>query len=254
MRGTGTPRKERTPAERFAKALDSLEDAVMFILFLLCFLVGLYSLYDSYLVYQKANDTSVLKFKPGYETEQEDEREIKGNMVAWVEVKGTTIDYPVMQGASNTEYLNTDPYGDYSLSGSIFLDYRNSANLSDDYLLIYGHHMDANAMFGGLDHYCEETFFNAHPKGTLVLEHTAYDIDLFAAISADAFDEIIFDPTGSAENTEPLLDFIRKQALQYREPELPANARILGLSTCSDASTNARIIVFGILNDYTGAQ
>lgn len=43
-------------------------------------------------------------------------------MVAWLTIDDTKIDYPVMQGKDNTEYLNKDPYGDYALAGSIFLD------------------------------------------------------------------------------------------------------------------------------------
>ena len=109
-------------------------------------------------------------------------------------------------------------------------------------------------MFGGLDHFLNDSFFTAHPRGTLILEHTAYEIDLFAAIRADAHDDIVFDPTATDKNTEPLMEFIRTQAVQYREPDLPADARILGLSTCSDASSNAIVIVFGLLTEYSESR
>ena len=91
--------------------LSEIEDAFVFLICVLLFLIGLYALIDSYLVYQHANDTSLLKHKPGYEAEEVD-REIVGNMVAWVSLEGTNIDYPVMQGINNEEYLNKDPYGD----------------------------------------------------------------------------------------------------------------------------------------------
>lgn len=248
MRGTGVHKKERTPAERFAKALDSLEDAVMFILFLLCFLVGLYSLYDSYLVYQKANDTSVLKFKPGYETEQEDEREIKGNMVAWVEVKGTTIDYPVMQGASNTEYLNTDPYGDYSLSGSIFLDYRNSADLSDDYLLIYGHHMERGAMFGALDAFADPAYLEAHREGILYIQDVPHPFHIYAFLETYATDERVFAPTVTDRSMTEA--FVREKASYDDEAVRNAfQGRLLALSTCKYPDTADRTVLFAVLED-----
>lgn len=55
-----------------------------------------------------------------------------------------------MQGEDNMEYLNKDPYGDYSLSGSIYMDSRNTSDMSDDYLLLYGHHMENDYMFGSI--------------------------------------------------------------------------------------------------------
>ena len=97
--------------KKFIRFLDRLTDKMMFLLFLLFFLIGVYALYDSYMVYMAANDDSLLKFKPGYEKE-EPEKEIKGNMVAWLTLDDTSIDYPVMQGDDNSEYLNVDPYGD----------------------------------------------------------------------------------------------------------------------------------------------
>lgn len=93
--------------KRIIHVLDRTEDAFVFLLCVILFFVGLYALIDSYLVYQHANDTSLLKHKPGYETD--DGRDIVGNMVAWLTVKDTNIDYPVMQGSNNEEYLNTDP-------------------------------------------------------------------------------------------------------------------------------------------------
>ncbi|MCR5793722.1 MAG: class B sortase, partial [Solobacterium sp.] len=66
-------------------------------------------------------------------------------------IDDTGIDFPVMQGSDNTEYLTKDPDGNYSVCGSVFLDCRNSADLSDPYNLVYGHHMRGQYMFGALD-------------------------------------------------------------------------------------------------------
>ena len=202
---------------------------------------------------------SLLKFKPELSASGDglSLSEILGvnqDVRAWLTLDDTGIDYPIVQGQDNSEYLNKDVFGNFSLSGSLFLDSRSSGDFTDTYSLIYGHHMDANAMFGGLDHFLDDSFFTAHPRGTLILEHTAYAIDLFAAIRADAYDDIIFDPTATDTDTEPLMEFIRTQAVQYREPDLPADARILGMSTCSDASSNARVIVFGLLTEYSESR
>ena len=103
---------------------DRAVDTALLIFFLLFMLIGGYGVYDSYLVYQNANDTSILKYKPTGDTLPEEK--ISENMIAWLTMDDTSIDYPVMQGRTNNEYLNLNPYGEYALSGSIFLDSNNS--------------------------------------------------------------------------------------------------------------------------------
>lgn len=149
---------------------------------------------DSWLVYHHANDDSLLRFKPGYEREAADQP-IQGNMVAWLTVDDTMIDYPVMQGETNEEYLNKDPYGNYSMSGSIFLDSRNTADFTDAYSLIYGHHMEGDYMFGPLHHFLEQDYLDTHPSGELIVGDVTYEIMFFAAQEAPATQELIFNPT-----------------------------------------------------------
>ncbi len=248
MQDVGTSGKIRTPARMLARILDRLEDLFLLVFFLLCFLIGAYSVYDSYLVYQKANDTSVLKFKPGYEKEAEDAREITGNMVAWVEVQNTSIDYPVMQGASNTEYLNTDPYGDYSLSGSIFLDYRNSPDLSDGYLLIYGHHMERGSMFGALDAFADPTYLKAHQEGILYIGEVSHPFHIFAFLETYATDDRVFSPTVTEEAVTEA--FVQEKASYYDQALRESyQGRLLALSTCKYPDTADRTVVFAILED-----
>ena len=118
---------------KLIRFINYLIDKTLFLICLVFFLLGSYGLYDSYMVYQHTTDNSILKYKPGYETDDADNKEIKENMVAWLTLDDTGVDYPVMQGDDNTEYLNKDPYGDYSLAGSIFLDSRNDPDFKDLY-------------------------------------------------------------------------------------------------------------------------
>ena len=131
---------------------DKLFDRLIVLVSLLFFLICAYAMYDAAMVYYNANDTSVLKYKPDL-TNPEVLKEISKDAIAWITVDDTKIDYPVMQGKNNNEYLNKDPFGKYSLSGSIFLDSRNSSDFSDPFSVLYGHHMDYGAMFGALDEF-----------------------------------------------------------------------------------------------------
>ena len=146
-------------------------DYIVLIAALLLFLICLYAMIDAYMVYAGANDSNIMKYKPAAgDTEM--------------------IDYPVMQGETNSEYLNKDPYGEFSLSGSIFLDSRNEKMFSDPYSLIYGHHMEYGAMFGSLDGYADREYFDAHKTGTLtVIKGAEYKITFFASCKAQATTE-----------------------------------------------------------------
>lgn len=244
----GTKEEDRLRRwKKVIRILDKCEDGILFLLCMFLFLIGLYALIDSYLVYQHANDDSLLKFKPGYEGE-EPNREIQGNMVAWLTIEDTKIDYPVMQGETNEEYLNKDPYGDYSLSGSIFLDSRNAADFSDSYSLIYGHHMEGKHMFGELHSYLKENYFGKHRKGELTVGEQKFKIELFAAVTVEATQPIIFNPT---EHTEAeLLAYIEKNADIYDPAVIETKKegdRLLALSTCKYPDSVERVVVFGRL-------
>ena len=225
---------------RIVRFLDRLTDAGLLVFFLLLFAMGSYALYDSALVYMDANDTSLLKYKPGYEKE-EPEKEIKGNMTAWITLDDTDIDYPVMQGDDNSEYLNKDPYGEYSLSGSIFLDSRNASDFSDPYSLIYGHHMEHGAMFGALDDFLDEDYFSAHRTGTLYAGDDVYRIQVFGVLECAATQEEIFAPTEI-----PLKDtarYITQKAMYLDEKAWDKDQKILALSTCKYPDTADRTVV-----------
>ena len=105
-------------------------NTIVVIVSLLLFLICLYAMIDAVMVYNGANDSGIMKYKPA-SGNTEELRELSDEAVAWLTVDSTRIDYPVMQGKTNAEYLNKDPYGEFSLSGSIFLDNRNDKTFSD---------------------------------------------------------------------------------------------------------------------------
>lgn len=224
--------------------LDRLEDMVGLLVCLVLFLIGLYATVDSWLVYHHANDDSLLRFKPGYEREAADQP-IQGNMVAWLTVDDTMIDYPVMQGETNEEYLNKDPYGNYSMSGSIFLDSRNTADFTDAYSLIYGHHMEGDYMFGPLHHFLEQDYLDTHPSGELIVRDVTYEIMFFAALEAPATQELIFNPTEYL--VEDILKYVKEHAQSYENN--PKEGTVVALSTCKYPDSANRVLLFGYMKE-----
>ena len=220
---------------------------IVAIVSLLLFLICLYAMIDAAMVYNGANDSGIMKYKPAAGNTEE-LRELSDDAVAWITIDGTRIDYPVMQGKTNAEYLNKnkDPYGGFSLSGSIFLDNRNDKSFSDPYSLIYGHHMEYGAMFGALDEFKDKAYFDAHRTGLLTVTNgDEYNIRFFAACMAQATEKVIFDPPES--NNQALLDYLNEHAFIYDPSGVDAGLKLIALSTCQSAESNERMIVFGVL-------
>lgn len=79
-------------------------------------------------------------------------------------------------------YVNTDVYGDFSLAGSIFLDYRCAKDFSDPYSIVYGHHMSDSKMFGDIDKYKKKKFFDENRTGVLITPNKTFNLKIFAVL------------------------------------------------------------------------
>ena len=146
------------------------------------------------------------------------------------------------------DYVNRDVTGAFSLSGSVFLDSRCAAGLTDPYTLMYGHHMENGAMFGDVAAFAQADFFAAHTTGSVSLPDAAYTVELFACLCTDAYDSAVYDPARYQTGVQPLLDYLAANAVQQRPCSADARAGILALSTCAGAETNGRVVVFGWLH------
>lgn len=225
---------------RFWKALNDIYGWIMTASFVLILLIGVWQIYDNYYVFSHTIDNSVLRYKPGASDSSDGEQApFTDDLVGWLTIDGTDIDYPVMQGSDNAEYLSKDPYGGYSATGSIFLDSRSSPDFTDSFSIIYGHHMDYGRLFGALDDFLDENYLSQHTSGTLIVGKDAdvtYNIEVFAAMRVSAKEKTIFD----LEKDE-IRKFIHDNAdilLNEREGD------IIALSTCADATTTMRKVVF----------
>ncbi len=97
------------------------------------------------------------------------ERNWVAGQVAWIEIEGTNINYPVMQSSNNTWYLNHDYLGRDDAMGAIFLDYRNDSDFRDNVSILYGHRTSGKLMFSDVAKYSDSEFFALHLNGRLFL-------------------------------------------------------------------------------------
>lgn len=230
----------------FWKRLNELYIRLLIIFFAIVMLIGLWQVYDNYYTFSHSLDESIVRYKPDpARPEAAASSPITDDMVAWLTVDGTNIDYPVMQGEDNSYYLNTDPFGNYALSGSIFLDSRCAPDFSDSFSVIYGHHMDYGKMFGSLDDFLNEDYLKSHSRGTLMIGRNAdrvCGLEIFAAMKINASEKTVFDMDG---------DHIREYLEQSSSVRLTEgdDRKILGLATCVGSEAAVKTVVFCYISE-----
>ena len=223
------------------------------ILILLMLSYGVYSLWDTYKIYANSYaDEELLKFRPTDDGEDnptlKDLKKLNPDVKAWIQVPKTNIDYPVVQGQDDMEYINKNVYGEFELSGAIFLSCLNKDDFSDPYNLVYGHNMKNGGMFADVADFTNKEYFETHQKGKLYLTDATRKIRFFACMKVTAADAKIYHPDGyRKENLKDLLDYIQANAVQYRDVNVADENSLIALSTCSEAETNGRVVLIGKL-------
>lgn len=241
------------------RAANFLLNTVVFGILCLVGIYSAYALWDNNRVYMAAENVQneMLKLKPETQTEEKQETadfsellKINPDICGWVTMENTHIDYPVLQGSTNHTYINRDVYGEFAMAGSIFLDSRNARDFTDTCSLLYGHYMENNKMFGDLELYKDQTFFEENRAGTLMLPEKNYELEIISCMLVSAASDIITDPTQWQDaNINSFWNYVEKNSLHIHEELLEdlkssgGPVKILTLSTCSYEFTDARTVV-----------
>jgi len=109
-------------------------------------------------------------YKSAWQTEIYAIISANSNVIAWLEVPNSPINYPIVQGDDNCWYLYHTISGQNNPSGSIFLDYRNNSNFRNLHSIIYGHNMRDGSMFAGLHNWYGDVFFIHTAEASLKFE------------------------------------------------------------------------------------
>ena len=173
-------------------------------------------------------------------------REINPDIVGWLYIEGTEINYPVVQSTDNDYYLHHLFNGRLNGAGCLFLDSSNDPSFSDPHSVIYGHYMQNGSMFAGLGGYKKQEFYDEHKTVLLLTPNKNYHVELFSAYvaseSSDAW-QLNFE---NDEYADWLAAACESSGIATDVSPTVEN-RVLTLSTCSYEYSGARLVVLGIL-------
>ena len=242
------------------KVLGTIVNLLVLTIIIPILAYAVYALWDAEQLYSAADSSHYAVYKPSVKTYQRGDSDdqfkklqnINPDVIAWLDVYGTHIDYPVTQGETNLTYLNTNAEGEHSLSGSIFMDSENTCDFSDFNSILYGHHMDKNAMFGDIGNFIDKDMFDTRRYGSLYYNEKEYGIEFFAFDHTDAYDfKMYYAGVNDIEQRQEYIDYIKSKAVHTRNVDVGPGDRIILLSTCSSRTTNGRDILIGKITDTT---
>ncbi len=222
-------------------------------IFSLMFVVGVYALWDTRTMDVEAKATHWQPYKP-VEPEALSFHELQAinpDVVAWLTVYGTNIDYPVCYNADINWYLTHDAEGKVVSSGALFIDPDDPADFTDFTTLVYGHHMERNIMFGQIAEFKRSEIFDKYHFGNLYAAGRSWGIQVFCMLEADAYDPVVYRRglLGDAGAQQQFIDLLRERAVQWRDIGVKPGDRLILMSTCSSASTNGRDILVGRIDE-----
>ena len=223
---------------------------------------AIYSLTYTYQIYNNSFlDSELLSIKPTYTGDDTDNTitfkellAINEDTTSWVTIDDTYIDFPIMQGEDDYEYVNKNIYGDFELSGSIFLSSQNSSDYSDPYNLLYGHNIKGGGMFGDIIKYRDESFFNENLNGILYLPKATYSVSIYAYVECSAHEDNIFYASKDISEMEDFQIWLKENAMHYKDIGVTSEDKIIAMTTCENATTDGRCAIVGKLEQIATVE
>lgn len=182
-------------------------------------------------------------------------QKVNPDVVGWIYQKDTIINYPIMRGSDNDQYLHSDINKKYSVSGSIFMDYRNSGDFSDFNTIVYGHHMHDGSMFKSLRGYTKETdYYKDHKTFELITPDKKYHLQIVSAFITPATSEAYTYSFNNIADKQAFLNYAVKNSKISTGVTATTDDKIITLSTCAYDYDEARYVVVCKAVPWTKAE
>ena len=163
-------------------------------------------------------------------------KEKNSDIVAWLKVKGTNIETTVVKSTNNDYYLTHNFNKEYNSAGWIFADYKNKVDGTDKNLVIYGHNMRDDSMFGSLKWVINEDWYNNEDNKyiTLITENETQVYEVFSVYQIEKDDYYIQTNFNTEKEFNTFAQTIKKRSKKDFNVDVNENDNILTLSTCAN--------------------
>lgn len=192
-------------------------------------------------VHPKTNKTLLIQ------TEYVDIFNLNPDLVGWLYVPGTVINYPVVQSPEWVNYyLTRDFYGQDSKHGAIYADEMADIKRPSDNVTIYGHKMKDGSMFAALHEYSDKAFYDANPVidfNTIYEDHSYQIFSVFITTANEGgFDYHNF-VDGTEEEFNAFVAKCKELSLYDTGVDVTYGDKLITLSTCEHNVSNGRYVV-----------
>lgn len=170
-------------------------------------------------------------------------REVNPDVVGWILIPDTQINYPLMQGTDNSYYLERTWDKKSNATGSIFLEYLSNPELTDFNTILYGHNMNDGSMFAGIREYRNDTYWQEHPYIYIRSDQGVYRYEIFSSYLATV-NSITFGLGFPGEEARSqFLDHALENSVIHTGIHPETTDRIITLSTCSGSTYYTRWVI-----------
>ena len=214
-------------------------------------IADIYHIYEP--VYNTSEETQEMKRNKTYVLLDAAKKllDINDEIVGFMTIEGTPIDIPVLQTKDNSKYLDLNFRGEESRAGALFLDWRNHFDHVDDQghliednsqnLVVYGHNMADESMFGSLKYYQRNAdYYDQHPLIHFNSNYEYYTYKIFAFFLVDSEDEseTKFDCWNRLDfnDATEFYDFVneaKRRSIRLNDVDVKYGDQLLTLSTCN---------------------
>lgn len=176
------------------------------------------------------------------ETDLDALRQVNEDVIGWIMIPDTVINYPLLQGEDNHYYLDYTWDKQQNRVGSIFMESTNNPDLSDFHTIIYGHNLREKTMFSPIRNYKKQTYWEEHPFVYVVTDEGVYRYDIYssyeAGVTSDTY-RLGFKEQGK----QVFIDMGLEQSVIDTGVMPETTDRILTLSTCTGNGHATRWVV-----------
>lgn len=255
-------KKKHHRGRRKKKGGSNIVSNIILVIAIVVFAVSAYKLYGIFSEYnkgdkeyQKIQDLVINTDKKDDTKEEtfsvdfEKLLEMNSDVVGWIRFdEPSEINYPVVQGRDNEEYLKRTFEANTNKLGTLFVDVNNPGDFSGRNTFIYGHNMKNGSMFAQLLKYKDDSFYKEHPYFYIYTpDGKVRTYEIFSAgVVKDTSDSYIMDYADDAA-FQTYIDYIKQQSAYPTSAEVTTASKIVSLSTCTNVRDDERFLVHGVM-------